>query len=485
MPLDYRAAGDTQLAGAFVVDPVGAPANADRILVITDWTSLTKQQLKELVTQDDPGAEFMRMKPRFTTLMNGLSWPATERLTYRLGERVRWRVLNLSTQLHPMHLHGFYFDVDSMGDGWKDARFAEGTKPHVVTHLLMPGATMAMTWTPERVGNWLFHCHRMLHVAPERRLAADGESHEGHHAAHDSSAGMAGMVMGITVTGSESPDDHGACETAPRKLTLEMRAEPNRLGDRPAYGFVLSEASAATAASERHDLSAPGPTLVLQRDEPVEITLVNRLSEGTAVHWHGIELDSYYDGVHGWSGAGRRVTPLIEPGATFVVKFTPPRAGTFIYHTHLHDHQLASGLYGAIVVVAPGEIFDPETDHVVVMGRRGPAEDAPAVLNGELAPGFSWTAGVRHRIRFINITPDDVFVVSMGTGESLVNWRPVTKDGSPLRPDQSEPEPARQIIAVGETYDFVYEAPPGRRNLWMDVRSPSGRWMVQGRVSLK
>jgi FtsP/CotA-like multicopper oxidase with cupredoxin domain len=171
MPLEFRAAGDTQLAGAFVVDPIGAPENADRIFVITDWTSLTKQQLKDLIQLDDPGAEFMRMKPQFTALLNGLAWPATERLTYRLGERVRWRVLNLSTQLHPMHLHGFYFDVDSAGDGWKDTPFADGKKPHVVTHLMYPGATMAMTWTPERVGNWLFHCHRMLHVAPERRLA--------------------------------------------------------------------------------------------------------------------------------------------------------------------------------------------------------------------------------------------------------------------------------------------------------------------------
>ncbi len=82
-----------------------------------------------------------------------------------------------------------------------------------------------------------------------------------------------------------------------------------------------------------------GPTLVLRRGEPVEITLVNRLTEATAIHWHGMELDSYYDGVHGWSGLGTRVTPLIEPGETFVVRFTPPRTGTFIYHTHLHDHR--------------------------------------------------------------------------------------------------------------------------------------------------
>ena len=66
---------------------------------------------------------------------------------------------------------------------------------------------------------------------------------------------------------------------------------------------------------------------MLQRGEPVEITVVNRLAEPTAIHWHGIELDSYYDGVHGWSGIGKRITPLIEPGGTFPVRFTPPRTG--------------------------------------------------------------------------------------------------------------------------------------------------------------
>ena len=86
---------------------------------------------------------------------------------------------------------------------------------------------------------------------------------------------------------------------------------------------------------------------MLRRDEPVEITVVNRLREATALHWHGIELDSYYDGVHGWSGAGQQVAPMIEPGGSFVVRFTPPRAGTFIYHTHLHDFRQLSSAFTA------------------------------------------------------------------------------------------------------------------------------------------
>jgi FtsP/CotA-like multicopper oxidase with cupredoxin domain len=117
----------------------------------------------------------------------------------------------------------------------------------------------------------------------------------------------------------------------------------------------------------------PGPTLALTKGEPVEITLVNQLPEATAIHWHGMELDSFYDGVHGWSGAGTRVTTMIEPGASFVVRFTPPQSGTFMYHTHLHDRvQLTSGLYGAMIVLEPGETLDEGTDHVVVIGRGGP-----------------------------------------------------------------------------------------------------------------
>src|SRR5262249_21489413 len=154
-------------------------------------------------------------------------------------------------------------------------------------------------------------------------LWVDGSSKSppGDHAAHDAAAGMTGMVMGVTVRGANAAS-HGseAPATPARKLTMEMRTEPNRFELAPAYGFVLIDPS-ATASTDR--VPVPGPTLVLHRGEPVEITLVNRLPEATAIHWHGMELESYYDGVHGWSGAGTRVTPMIQPGDSFVVRFTP------------------------------------------------------------------------------------------------------------------------------------------------------------------
>ena len=384
MPLAFRASVDTQLSGAFIVDPAGTTSPQDRVLVITEWTSLTPEQLQAIAAAVDPGVAFMKMRPDVGFTINGRAWPETERLAYTTGERVRWRVLNLSTQVHPMHLHGFYFDVEALGDGLR-ARPSAGTPPRVVTQLMAPGATMEMTWIPERAGNWLFHCHVLGHISPS--IHVDGSPKPiDPHAAHGASAGMTGMVMGVTVgdgprlraqgdgpprvensrdragkdpeTASLEFSTRGGPSPArgpsPRQLSLHMRSDPRRFGEAPAYGFVLSEGAARPAT--KAPVEAPGPTLVLTRDEPVEISLVNQLPEGTAIHWHGMELDSYYDGVHGFGGSGGQVTPMIGPGETFVVKFTPPRAGTFIYHTHLHDdRQLGSGLYGALIVVDPNE----------------------------------------------------------------------------------------------------------------------------------
>jgi FtsP/CotA-like multicopper oxidase with cupredoxin domain len=249
------------------------------------------------------------------------------------------------------------------------------------------------------------------------------------------------------------------------------------------YGFAL--------IGDDHDRaveppSVPGPTLVLRRGQPVEIALLNQLPEATAIHWHGIELDSYYDGVHGWSGVAARVTPLIEPGSSFVARMTPPRAGTFIYHTHLHDdRQLTAGLYGALLVLEPDEVFTPASDHVVVISRSGTDPSDPVLLNGERGPQFTWAAATRHRIRFVNITPGDIFVTSLSTADAPVNWQAIAKDGAPVPGAQHAPRPATFTIAVGETFDFEYDAPAGRRGLWINVRTPGGRWEAQGRVVFK
>ena len=174
------------------------------------------------------------------------------------------------------------------------------------------------------------------------------------------------------------------------------------------------------------------------------------------MHWHGIELESYYDGVPGVSGSGQRLMAAIEPGRSFVAQFTPPRAGTFIYHSHFDDlKQLSSGLYGPLIVLPPGEAFDPDTDRVLVISRAGPGE-TPIWLNGSRSPAMrAFRAGRTYRLRIINIVPENPPVnVSLTLGGSPIMWRPLAKDGADLPEGQRSLTPAQLTIAVGETYDF-------------------------------
>jgi manganese oxidase len=506
-PVPFR-----ELAGAFVVDPAGVRVEPDRIFVITEWNDLTPAQLGRIMVSDDASARFLEFNPKLTFVINGLSWPSTERLTYRRGDPVRWRVINLSSQTHPMHLHGFYYTVKRLGDGVRDEAVNGGEGRRVVTQMLPASGTLTMEWVPERAGNWLFHCHVMAHVAPERRLGAspsgdeaavgyladsgqtnpDGHGHRGHatHDPKDASLGMAGMVLGITVRERDGePAPAAVVPATPRALTMTIRGA-SADGATPARIDVTGEGVAAATAAPA---TSPGPPLVLRRGEPVAITLVNQLDEATSMHWHGLELDSFYDGVHGWSGLGPKVAPMIVPGERFTVRITPPRTGTFIYHTHLHDYrQLSSGLYGPLVVVEAGETYDPATDHVVVLGRRGasPAsairkDTASAVINGEREPRWTWAAKTRHRLRLINITPDDIWSVSLVDGNGPVTWRPLTKDGAAVPAVEATPGPARVTIAVGETYDFEVDTPPGRQALWLEVRGTDGKWQAQGRLQVK
>jgi FtsP/CotA-like multicopper oxidase with cupredoxin domain len=175
------------------------------------------------------------------------------------------------------------------------------------------------------------------------------------------------------------------------------------------------------------------------------------------VHWHGIELESYSDGVAGWSGAGAHLAPSIEPGDSFVAHLTLPRAGTFIYHTHMNDiEQLTSGLYGGIVVLEPGRRFDPGRDHIFVAGWD--SEQAPhLIVNGDSLPApLVLTPGVPHRFRFVNIGAADAFPFAIYRDTALVEWRKVARDGADLPATQALTGPSVEWLDVGETADFGF-----------------------------
>jgi FtsP/CotA-like multicopper oxidase with cupredoxin domain len=159
-----------------------------------------------------------------------------------------------------------------------------------------------------------------------------------------------------------------------------------------------------------------------------------------------------------------------------VARLTLPRAGTFMYHTHINDiDQITSGLYGGIVVVEPGKPFDPGTDHLFVAGWDGGGGDSTGprtLINGDsLPPPMHLKAGVTHRFRFVNIGPADRMNFRIFRDTTLITWRLVARDGADLPPQQISTTPARYGFDVGETFDTEIVFEPGEYRL-VAARNP-------------
>ena len=452
-----RTAPEQSLNGAIVVDSANASANRpDRVMVISWYTTINPKSPSGL--------------GQTTMAINGLSWPHTERLDYTQGDSVHWRVINVSDIDHPMHLHGFYFRVESRGNGSTDSVYTRDQQQMAVTDIMRPFRTLSLSWQAERAGNWIFHCHFALHLSSMASLdmtdgviKPDASSHHESDAPHH----MFGLVMGMRVA-SKGPAVQQA--DAPRRIRVVVREKKNMYGDQPGFAFVLG---GTPEEGDPNAMPVPGAPLVLERGRPVAITVVNTTSDHTAIHWHGIELESYPDGVPGWSGSGATVLPAIHSGDSITVRYTPPRAGTFMYHSHMNETaQMAGGAYGPIIVVEPGQKFDPEVDKVLFFGTAGMPKNPvfgpfpDYVMNGAKQPAaMDLKAGTRYRFRLFNLAGDAPTVVSLNAGDKPIDWMFVAKDGYPLSPAQRKQQPARLFFEPGEIYDFEYTPSAGELTL--------------------
>ena len=459
--IDHDKDEQEQLAGAFIVDPPGGRQD-DRIFVINIWGDQvdSTQYLNALA-------------------INGRSWPYTERISAAEGDSVRWRVINASVRVHPMHLHGFYYQVLSKGNSSRDTAYGPASRRLVVTEDLRPYQTMTLAWQPMREGNWLFHCHLAFHATPDTRL----EPMEDHHdnLATDPRKHMGGLVLGLSVASGAGWPDEAPAE--PRTLRLLVQ-EGHPRGHAPrAMSFILQDGSAPPATDS---VRTPGTVIILTRGQPTDITVVNRLPEPTSVHWHGLELRSWSDGVAGWSGNGGKVAPAIASQDSFTAHLMTRRAGTFIYHTHLNDlEQLTSGLYGAIVVLEPGRKFDPEADHVYVAGWDGLEDPERILINGDTtAPAQNLTAGTTHRFRFVNIGPGRAVIYQLRRDTTVATWRPVAVDGADLPPSQTEPRSASRFVQIGQTFDAEF-TPAGPGEYVLTAKTPIGPPFFSQRLTFR
>ena len=131
--------------------PVGPPVDRDFVLMSHEWRL-------------DVGAR--RPNPNEMTdwnllTFNGKSFPATQPLLVKTGERVRIRLGNLGPMdHHPIHLHGLNFVVTATDGGYvpQSAQYPE------TTVILPVGTTRVIEFVPSEPGDWAMHCHMTHHT---------------------------------------------------------------------------------------------------------------------------------------------------------------------------------------------------------------------------------------------------------------------------------------------------------------------------------
>ncbi|MEP6508359.1 MAG: copper oxidase [Gemmatimonadales bacterium] len=130
------------LLGAFIVEPKNPMA-------------IEKVDVDELMILNDGMHGYT---------LNGKSFPATQPLKAKKGQKLRIRFMNEGMMIHPMHLHGMHMTVITK-DGWPvpapwkcdTLNIAPGERWDVIVNCNNPGV-------------WAFHCHILPHAESDHGM---------------------------------------------------------------------------------------------------------------------------------------------------------------------------------------------------------------------------------------------------------------------------------------------------------------------------
>lgn len=246
--------------------------------------------------------------------------------------------------------------------------------------------------------------------------------------------------------------------------------------------------------------SIPGPTLRFTEGEYAVIYVKNEMDKETSIHWHGLLLPNFYDGVP------YLTTPPIEPGETQKYEFPLKQSGTYWYHSHTMLQE-QSGVYGSFVIEPKAKALEYDKELVIVLSdwtnekpnnvlrflkrgtewyniKKGTATPLNQVISeGALGaqlnfwkhrmegadiadiyyPAFLVNGAQKQeypdfqpsdkvRLRIINGAASTSFWMTFGGGNPTI----VSADGLDVVPVKHN----KTFIAIAETYDFIITIPP-------------------------
>ena len=264
---------------------------------------------------------------------------------------------------------------------------------------------------------------------------------------------LAGVVAGLVLPGAAwgvaSPREHNYILIAGKG---HQRLDPVLPADTETWSY---------------NGQVPGPLIRLGQGDRLAVDFRNELTEGSAIHWHGLRIENAMDGVVGMTQES------VLPGDSFRYEFTVPDAGTYWYHAHQRSsEQVGRGLYGVLVVDEP-EPPDVDRDVVLVLddwrldetGHIHPSfgnlHDIThegrvgnwLTVNGRGSETIPVETGDRLRLRLVN--PANSLVMTL----TLPPWQAwaVALDGMPL----SDPWPVRSelVLSPGQRMDVIMDVP--------------------------
>jgi FtsP/CotA-like multicopper oxidase with cupredoxin domain len=92
---------------------------------------------------------------RFIWGFDGRKFSEAEPIHLKLGERVRFVLINDTMMEHPIHLHGLWSELENGADDFS---------PYKHTVIVKPAERLTYLVSADTPGSWAFHCHLQYHM---------------------------------------------------------------------------------------------------------------------------------------------------------------------------------------------------------------------------------------------------------------------------------------------------------------------------------
>lgn len=132
----------------------GLDGNGRKVLVYTDLKAL-KPNHDMAPPEREIEFHLTGNMERWVWGFDGKKFSEAGPIRVKLGERVRFVLINDTMMEHPIHLHGFLFALENGNDGQLPLKHTVNVKP---------AERMSFVFTADTPGYWAFHCHLMYHM---------------------------------------------------------------------------------------------------------------------------------------------------------------------------------------------------------------------------------------------------------------------------------------------------------------------------------